>query len=405
VSDRPGAVAVVGGGLVGLATARRLALLGHAVTVFEKERELATHQSGHNSGVVHAGIYYAPGSLKAVLCRRGVGLLQEFCADHQLPYRQIGKVVVARNAMEAQRLRVIEARAVRNGVPGVRWLDPVALRELEPNVSGVAGLHSPTTAIVDYRAIAAAMADDITAAGGQIIRGTQITGIEPSGGRVTLLTGGEHRSFARAVLCAGLQSDVLARMAGDEPSPAIIPFRGEYYRLVPERADLVRGLVYPVPDPAYPFLGVHFTPRVDGTVDIGPNAVLAFAREGYRRRDVVTRDVREIVRWPGSRRLFRQHWRAGVREMRGSLSKRAFLAAAREYVPDLRMADVVRAPAGVRAQAVDADGALVDDFRISDLGPVTAVRNAPSPAATSCLAIAEHITEHLLCTARADADA
>lgn len=405
MSDRPGAVAVVGGGLVGLATARRLALLGHAVTVFEKERELATHQSGHNSGVVHAGIYYAPGSLKAVLCRRGVGLLQEFCADHQLPYRQIGKVVVARNAMEAQRLRVIEARAVRNGVPGVRWLDPVALRELEPNVSGVAGLHSPTTAIVDYRAIAAAMADDITSAGGQIIRGTQITGIEPSGGRVTLLTGGEHRSFARAVLCAGLQSDVLARMAGDEPSPAIIPFRGEYYRLVPERADLVRGLVYPVPDPAYPFLGVHFTPRVDGTVDIGPNAVLAFAREGYRRRDVVTRDVREIVRWPGSRRLFRQHWRAGVREMRGSLSKRAFLAAAREYVPDLRMADVVRAPAGVRAQAVDADGALVDDFRISHLGPVTAVRNAPSPAATSCLAIAEHITEHLLCTARADADA
>ncbi|MDT3443412.1 MULTISPECIES: L-2-hydroxyglutarate oxidase [unclassified Pseudofrankia] len=396
-----GRVGVVGAGLVGLAVARRLAHLGAEVTVLEKEDDVATHQSGHNSGVVHAGLYYQPGSLKATLCRRGAGLLREFCAEHGLVFNEIGKVVVARDEAERVRLADLEQRARANGVPGVRWLDPAALRELEPGVTGVAALHSPTTAIVDYRAVARAMADDVRAAGGRVLFASRVGAVTPdgAGGGVAVHAGEERYRFDRVVLCAGLQSDVVARLAGDDPGPAIVPFRGEYYRLVPERAGLVRGLVYPVPDPAYPFLGVHLTPRVDGSVDIGPNAVLAAAREGYRRRDVDPRELAAVLRWPGARRLFRQHWRAGACELRGSLSKRAFVAAARAYVPELRARDVVRAPAGVRAQAVDADGTLVDDFRISHLGPVTAVRNAPSPAATSSLAIAEHVVDCLAAVA------
>ncbi|HEY6932907.1 MAG TPA: L-2-hydroxyglutarate oxidase [Marmoricola sp.] len=391
-------VVVVGAGLIGLAVGRRLAGDGHQVTVLEKEGEVAQHQSGHNSGVVHAGIYYTPGSLKAVLCRRGVGLLREFCAEHEVPYREVGKVVVARDSEELGRLRDLESRAHRNGVPGVRWLRPEELHEVEPHVRGAAALLSPTTAIVDYVAVARAMAVDIEAAGGRVLLGERVTGVIRERGDVVVRTESRdhqvrrHRA-QRLVLCAGLQSDVLARAAGDEPGPAIVPFRGEYFRLVPERSHLVRGLVYPVPDPAYPFLGVHFTPRVDGSVDIGPNAVLATAREGYRRRDIDLRELAATLRWPGARRLFRAHWRAGVREMRGSLSKRAFVETARSYLPELQVDDVVRAPAGVRAQAVDADGSLVDDFRISELGAVVAVRNAPSPAATSSLAIAEHVAQ------------
>jgi L-2-hydroxyglutarate oxidase LhgO len=387
----PDRVVIAGAGLVGLAVGRRLAQEGREVVVLDKETEVAAHQSGHNSGVVHSGIYYTPGSLKAVLCRRGVTLLQEFCAEHGLEYREIGKVIVARDASELDRLADLENRAHHNGVPRVRRLGPDELRELEPQVTGVAALHSPTTAIVDYRAIARAMAADIEAEGGQVRLGEAVTGISTrAGGAVVSTSRGDYRA-EQVVLCAGLQSDTLAVAAGDDASPAIVPFRGEYFRLVDPRAGLVRGLVYPVPDPAYPFLGVHFTPRIDGTVDIGPNAVLATAREGYRRRDVDLGELWRTLRWPGSRTLFRQHWRAGVREMHGSVSKRAYVKTARAYLPALRNADVVRAPAGVRAQAVDRDGSLVDDFRISRLGPVTAVRNAPSPAATSSLAIAEHI--------------
>jgi L-2-hydroxyglutarate oxidase LhgO len=387
-------VGVVGAGLVGLAIARALARRGAEVTVFEKEPDLARHQSGHNSGVVHAGIYYPPGSLKATLCRRGVGLLKDFCAEHGVAYREIGKVVVARDEVERERLRDIESRALRNGVPGVRWLDAAGLREIEPTVAGVAALHSPTTAIADYRGVARALAGEIRGHGGTVLFDAPVTAIRRDG-PVTVRAGETEHRLDRLVVCAGLQADRVARMAGDGADPAIVPFRGEYYRLVPEKAGLVRGLVYPVPDPAYPFLGVHFTPRVDGTVDIGPNAVLATAREGYRRRDVVPGELAAILRSPGARRLFRRHWRAGLFELRGSFSKRTYVARAREYVPALRVSDVVSAPAGVRAQAVDPDGSLVDDFRISHLGPVVAVRNAPSPAATSCLAIAEHVVERL----------
>jgi L-2-hydroxyglutarate oxidase LhgO len=261
-------------------------------------------------------------------------------------------------------------------------------------VAGVAALHSPTTAIADYPAVARALAAEIRAAGGTVLLGAPVTAIQPGTG-VTVRAGETEHRLDQLVVCAGLQSDVVARMAGDGVDPVIVPFRGEYYRLVPEKADLVRGLVYPVPDPAYPFLGVHFTPRVDGTVDIGPNAVLATAKEGYRRRDFVPGELAAIVRSPGARRLFRRHWRAGMFELRGSFSTRTYVARAREYVPALRVADVVAAPAGVRAQAVDPDGSLVDDFRISRLGPVVAIRNAPSPGATSCLAIAEHVLDRL----------
>jgi L-2-hydroxyglutarate oxidase LhgO len=276
----------------------------------------------------------------------------------------------------------------------MRWLEGDELREIEPHAAGVAGLHSPTTAITDYRAVARAFHDDLEAGGGSVVLGAPVTAIGV-GADAVRVRAGDEREFDRLVVCAGVYSDRLARLAGDEEEPVIVPFRGEYHRLAAGREDLVRGLLYPVPDPAYPFLGVHFTPRVDGSVDIGPNAVLATAREGYRRRDVVPAELAAVLRSPGARRLFRTHWRAGVFELRGSFSKRTYVDRAREYVPALRAADVVSAPAGVRAQAVDPDGSLVDDFRISRLGPVVAVRNAPSPGATSCLAIAEHVLDRL----------
>ncbi len=389
-------VGVVGAGLVGLAVARHLAEAHVPVVVFEKETAVAQHQSGHNSGVVHAGIYYLPGSAKATLCRRGVELLSAYCADRGLPWDARGKLVVARNAAETAKLREIERRAGANGVPGVQWLDAAAIRELEPDITGQAALLSPTTAIVDYPAIARSFAGDVVAHGGQVLTGTPLTGVRRRGeDDVEVSTpAGAHR-LSRLVICAGLQTDLLATAAGDETAPEIIPFRGEYLRLRPHARDRVRHLIYPVPDPAYPFLGVHLTPRIDGEVDIGPNAVLALAREGYRRRDVSSDQLSRLARSAAFRRLARRNWRAGVREMRGSVSRTAFLAEARTYLPWLGPADVMAAPAGVRAQAVDPDGALVDDFRIHRLGPVTALRNAPSPAATASLAIAERIVAGL----------
>ncbi|MET0741304.1 MAG: L-2-hydroxyglutarate oxidase [Candidatus Nanopelagicales bacterium] len=392
----PERIVVVGAGIVGLAVARRLAEQrpSSEVVVVDKEADVARHQTGHNSGVAHAGLYYAPGSLKARLCRRGIGLLKAYCLERGLPYDEIGKVVVARNGGEVDRLRNIQDRAAANGVPNLRWLSRAELTDLEPAVIGEAALLSPSTAIVDFVAVTRAYADDVGAAGGTLRLGFEVSRIARRGDQVAVGTpDGERLVADRLVICAGLQSDRVARLAGDEAEPAIVPFRGEYYRLVPARRSLVRRLVYPVPDPAYPFLGVHFTPRVDGQVDVGPNAVLAMAREGYRRRDLRPRDLAETLRWPGFRRLARQHWRAGVGELRGSVSKRAFVALAREYVPSLTVDDVVPAPAGVRAQAVDRDGSLVDDFRIGRVGPVVTVRNAPSPAATSALAIAEHIAD------------
>ena len=395
--------AVVGGGILGLAVAARLQEVDPdaVVTVLEKEDALATHQTGRNSGVVHAGLYYTPGSLKARLCRRGVGMLREFCQEHGVAYDEIGKVLVALDETERGRLSAIEERARENGVPGVRRLSAGELREIEPHVTGVAGLHSPSTAIADFPGVTRALARQVEARGGSVRCGVEVTGIRPDGNGVRLHASTRDGATLdvrvdKVVLCAGLHSDHLAEQAGDEPDPRIVPFRGEYYLLRPEKRSLVNGLVYPVPDPRYPFLGVHLTPRVDGEVMVGPNAVLALAREGYGWGTVSLRDLRETARSPGFRRFARQHWRTGVMEMAGSLSKRRFVAAARRYVPELRVEDVVPGPSGIRAQALDRDGSLVDDFRISFRGPVVALRNAPSPAATSSLAIAEHLVDAVL---------
>lgn len=396
-------IGVVGAGIVGLAVARRLPQLrpDARITVVDKEDDVAVHQTGHNSGVVHAGLYYAPGSLKAQLCGRGRELLRVFCVEHGLTYDECGKLVVARNPEELPALAEIERRAAANGVPGLRRLTGAELREKEPAVVGTAALHSPHTAVVDFRAIARAVAEELRRGGHEIRLGVEVTALErPAGGGVVVRSANEAFAVDRLVVCAGLQADRVARLAGDEAGPAIVPFRGEYYRLVPERAHLVRGLVYPVPDPRYPFLGVHFTRRVDGGVDIGPNAVLALAREGYGWRDVRPGELARTLAWPGTRRLVRRHWRTGLGEFRGSLSRRAFLDAAREYVPALADDDVRKAPAGVRAQAVDRDGTLVDDFRIHRIGPVVAVRNAPSPAATSAFAIGEHVADRVLAGGR-----
>jgi L-2-hydroxyglutarate oxidase LhgO len=392
-------IGIVGAGIVGLAVARRLAQLrpDARLTVVDKEDDVAVHQTGHNSGVVHAGLYYAPGSLKAQLCTRGRSLLREFCAEQGLAYDECGKLVVARGDDDLPALREIERRATENGVPGLRWLSGSELTGIEPAAVGTAALHSPHTAIVDYRAIARAMAGELRATGHEVRLGFEVTALRRElGGGVVVCSADEAFAVDRLVVCAGLQADGVSRLAGDEEGPAIVPFRGEYYRLVPEREHLVRGLIYPVPDPRYPFLGVHFTRRIGGGVDVGPNAVLALAREGYTWGQVRPGEFLATAAWPGMRLLARQHWRTGLREFRGSLSTKAFLAAAREYVPEITAADVVRAPAGVRAQAVDRDGTLVDDFRIHQVGPVVAVRNAPSPAATSALAIGEHVAEQVL---------
>lgn len=390
-------VAVIGGGIVGVAIAREILIRrpDAQLTLFEKEDRLAAHQTGRNSGVVHAGLYYQPGSNKAVLCRRGVGLLEEFCVQRGIQNIKCGKVLVALDETERARLGGIEERARANGVPGVRTIGPEELREIEPHVRGLAALHSPSTSIVDFAEVTQALADDAVQAGAKVLLGQEVIGLRSTGTEVVVTArtaGGTYQAaFDQVVACGGLQSDRLAELAGDGSDPVIMPFRGEYYALKPERRGLVNGLVYPVPDPRYPFLGVHITPRVDGEVLVGPNAVLALAREGYNWRTASRHDLVEIARTPAFWCFARQHWRTGIREMYGSLSKRRFIAGARAYVPEIRDDDVVPGPAGIRAQALEADGALVDDFRISVRDRIVLLRNAPSPAATSALAIAEHI--------------
>ncbi|HEY1701443.1 MAG TPA: L-2-hydroxyglutarate oxidase [Trebonia sp.] len=389
-------IGIVGAGIVGLAVARQLSEAGHAVTVFEKEDQVAQHQTGRNSGVVHAGIYYAPGSAKATLTRRGVGLLKAYCEQKGLPYDERGKLVVARTDDEAVKLRELERRSLANGVPGVRWLEQAELRELEPDVAGQAAILSPTTAITDYPAITKSFGEDVVKNDGQILLSTPVSQIHrTAGGGVTVIANGQAHPMDRLVICAGLQADLLGRRAGDRKSPEIIPFRGEYLRLKPHARGRVKHLIYPVPDPRYPFLGVHLTPRVNGESDLGPNAVLALAREGYRLRDVEAGELARLIRSRAFGKLALKNWRAGVREYRGSLLRGAYLAEARTYLPWITAADVTSAPAGVRAQAVDPDGSLVDDFRISRAGDVVTVRNAPSPAATASLAIAGYIVGQL----------
>ncbi|AEN13846.1 MULTISPECIES: L-2-hydroxyglutarate oxidase [unclassified Streptomyces] len=388
-------IGIVGAGIVGLATGREIALRrpGTRVVVFDKEQQVAAHQTGHNSGVVHAGIYYAPGSLKADLCVRGVSLLRAYCRDRQLPYQEIGKLVVAVREDELGRMENLYERARNNHVPDLRRISRDEIREIEPNAGGIAALHSPRTAITDYRAVARRFAEDIAAQGGEVKLGFPVSSLTDVPGGIEVASGERRVRVDRLVLCAGLQSDTVAGLARDRKDPRIVPFRGEYMLLKPDRTDLVRGLIYPVPDPRYPFLGVHFTPRVDGSVEVGPNAVLALAREGYKLSDVSVRDLARLAAYPGVWKMAARHWRTGVKEYRGSLSVTAFMRAAGDYVPGVGTDDVVRGGAGVRAQALDRDGSLVDDFRIHRVGRVTAVRNAPSPAATASMAIAEHICD------------
>ena len=390
-------VGVVGGGILGVAVARELGRRrpGTKVVVLEKEDRLAAHQTGHNSGVVHAGIYYRPGTLKAELCTRGRHLLRDFCAEHAIAYDECGKLVVAIDRDELGRLDRLEQTASANRVPGLRRVAGGEITDVEPHAAGLAALHSPATAITDYVAVAEALAAEVTSAGGQVRLGAAVRAIERRAGKVHVRVDGEDAPVAvdRLVVAAGLHADRLSAPVDGQAGPRILPFRGEYMTVSPAKRELVRGMVYPVPDPRYPFLGVHFTRRVTGDLEVGPNAVLATRREGYRRRDVSAADLRDILGWPGFWHLARAHWRTGAMEVRGSLSRRAYMAKAQRYVPGIGADDVVRAGSGVRAQAVERDGSLVDDFRITSSEGITCIRNAPSPAATSSLAIAAHVVD------------
>lgn len=393
-----GTIGIVGGGIVGLAVGRELVRRrpGVAVVVLEKEARLAAHQTGHNSGVVHAGIYYRPGSLKAELCTRGRALMRDYCAEHAIAYDECGKLVVAVDEAELPRFEALARTAQENAVPGLRRLDGAAIRDVEPHAAGLAALHSPRTAITDYVAVAEAMAREIVAAGGAVHLGAEVDGVVRVPGGLAVRTGaGEHR-VDQLVVCGGLQSDRLGRLVGGPATPRIVPFRGEYMRVSPAKQDLVRGMVYPVPDPAYPFLGVHFTRRVGGSLEVGPNAFLAFSRDGYGRASLSPRDLADTLAYGGFWRFARRHWRTGVGELRGVLSRTAYMRGAQRYVPAIGPGDVTRAGLGLRAQAVEVDGSLVDDFVIQHGNGITVVRNAPSPAATSSLAIAEHVVSRVL---------
>ncbi len=392
-------VGVVGAGIVGLAVARELQRRspGTQVLVLEKEDRVGMHQTGHNSGVVHAGLYYRPGSLKAGLCTRGRAMLREYCADKGVPYVERGKLVVAVDDAELSRFEALERTARENGVPGLRRLDRQQIREVEPHVAGIAALHSPHTAVTDFGAVAAALAADVETGGGRILLGAEVTGIERREGRIDVAAGHDRFAVDRLVLCAGAQSDRLALRTGGDRSPAIVPFRGEYLTVREDAGrELVRGLVYPVPDPRYPFLGVHLTRGIDGTLQLGPNALLALHRESESRLAVRPADVAAVVRWPGTWRMAARHWRTGLAELRDSAWIGAAVGAAQRYVPELRRTDVERGRTGVRAQAVARDGTLVDDFVVEESDGVTSLRNAPSPAATSSLAIAEHVVDRVL---------
>ena len=391
-------IGVVGGGILGLALAAALVerFDGVEVVVFEKEERLASHQTGRNSGVVHAGLYYTPGSLKARLCVEGVGRLREFCAGHGIGYQACGKVVVALEPHEEPLLDAIAGRAAANGVPDLAIVGPDGLRDIEPAATGRRALHSPHTAIVDFAQVARQLAANVRSTGSRICTGAEVTGISDRPAGVRVHVGADHvEDLDLLVNCGGLHADRVARMAGDERDPQIVPFRGEYLTLSHARRSLVRGLIYPVPDPRYPFLGVHLTKRIDGQVWIGPNAVLALSREGYGWGTASLVDLAEVVRWRGFRELAKVHWRTGIAEMVRSFSRRRFVQAARRYVPELTVNDVRPGPAGVRAQALGRDGGLVDDFRITEHGRVISLRNAPSPAATSSLAIATHMVDWL----------
>jgi (S)-2-hydroxyglutarate dehydrogenase len=387
---------VVGGGIVGLATA--MALLerhpGARLVLLEKENALATHQTGHNSGVIHSGIYYAPGSLKADLCKRGERATKEFCTAHGIPFVTCGKTLVATNALELERLEALVGRARENGIEA-EHLDDVELRRREPNITGLGALFVPATAIVDYRAVCAAMARVIRDAGAEIELGAEVSAIRESAHDVVVDAGSQRWTAGRLVACAGLQSDRLARLAGLPVTHQIVPFRGEYYRLPSEKNDIIRSLIYPVPDPDLPFLGIHLTRMIDGSVTVGPNAVLGLSREGYPKLAVNVRDVAQYLLFPGLWRVLARYRRSVRDELKGSLLKSAYLRECRKYCPSLTTGDLLPYTAGIRAQAVTRDGTLVHDFLFLESERMLHVCNAPSPAATSAIPIGEMIRERV----------
>jgi L-2-hydroxyglutarate oxidase LhgO len=386
-------VVIVGAGIVGLATAHEVVCSRPhlKVALVDKEPLPARHQTGHNSGVIHSGIYYRPGSLKALLCHQGAELLTRFCEEEHIPWERCGKVVVATHAGELPRLAELLRRGVANGVPDLRLLSEAELRTIEPHARGLRALHVPSTGIVSFPRVAQALAERFRARGGNLLFKHRVTAMATHSAGIRLETPRGSLEAGVVINCAGLQADRLARLAGLAPACRIVPFRGEYYRIRRERRHLVRHLIYPVPDPRFPFLGVHFTRLVDGSLEAGPNAVLAWSREGYRKRDVNCRDIVETLGFRGFWRLVGRYWRPGVLEMVRSFSKKRFVAALRVLLPELEADDLLPGGAGVRAQAVGTNGALIDDFVIHKERAMVHVLNAPSPAATSSLAIASHI--------------
>jgi L-2-hydroxyglutarate oxidase len=388
---------IIGGGIVGLATALQ-ALRQQPRTclaVLDKEPAIARHQTGHNSGVIHSGIYYKPGSLKAKNCVAGATRMVEFCREHSLPFEICGKVVVATDEAELAGLNELMRRGTANGVPGLCMIGPEQLREMEPHCTGIAALHVPGTGITDFARVARKYAELIQQSGGRILTSCEVRRITKRGGEIVLETSQGAIKATRIINCAGLHSDRIMRLAGDESAHRIVPFRGEYYEITPARRHLVRNLIYPVADPRFPFLGVHFTRRISGGIEAGPNAVLAMKREGYRKTDFNLRDAVETAVYPGFWRMAVKYWRSGLGEYYRSLNKHAFTRALQKLVPEIEPSDLEPAGSGVRAQAVDRSGRLLDDFVIVRSNDVIHVCNVPSPAATASLVIGEQIAEML----------
>jgi (S)-2-hydroxyglutarate dehydrogenase len=388
-------VIIVGGGIVGLAVAleitRRFPRL--SPLLLEKEDGVGRHQSGHNSGVIHSGVYYKPGSLKARLCVEGARAMIEFCHEHGLPHKVCGKVITATQAEEFPRLEELRSRGEANGLTGLQLIEPEQLRQIEPHATGLRALLVPSTAVTDYSLVCGKYEELIRARNGNILTSTTVTGLRRLPGEVVVETSGPVFSTNYLINCAGLFSDRVSRMGGDEPELVIAPFRGEYYDLIPERSSLVRALIYPVPDPRFPFLGVHFTRRISGSVDAGPNAVLAFRREGYQRTDFNLKDMASSLAFPGFWRMAAKHWRSGLNEVHRSFSKAAFVRALQRLVPEVQEQDLIPGGSGVRAQALRRDGTLVDDFQFLQSGKMLHVLNVPSPAATASLLIGRAIVD------------
>jgi (S)-2-hydroxyglutarate dehydrogenase len=394
-SSSPYDIAVIGGGIVGLSFAMQAAeaFASARIVVLEKEDGLARHQTGHNSGVIHSGVYYKAGSLKARLCVAGAREMVEFCSQHGIPHEVCGKLIVAIKPEEVPRLDDLLARGQANGLTGLEIVEREAMREIEPHVGGLRALKVPSTGITDYARVTAKYAEIAGSRGVGVKTAAGVVGFSRTGSEVVVRTRAGEFATRYVVNCAGLYSDRIARLAGHDPGLMLVPFRGEYYDLAPARTSLVKALIYPVPDPAYPFLGVHFTKRIHGNVDAGPNAVLAFRREGYRRTDFDLRETMEVFEYSGFRAMARQHWKNGLGEMRRSWSKRMFVQSCQSLVPEVRMEDMTAGGSGVRAQAVAEDGTLVDDFRFVAREQFLHVLNVPSPAATASLPIGREIVE------------